>query len=790
MVRWWIGLLCAVAPALYGGTAADLARALRENSFDREECYRVRDIVLTREDARIYLNEGHLIFSKPVDGRRVAAVFTADVEAGDAELLLFPPDRAERRSLAKFTETPNLNEHFRTAVFLFTGKVYESLKAQFDNNPANKKAPEIGAVLDEEWTPALRSLSESYQTRLVFDLMGGHPGGDGLFAGLFGNAKFSNFDLIIDPESPEEVTVGQVSNRNSMLGFDMWTNFQSRSTRNRKEPKEETLRMADYRIEATVHPDVSMDAIARVKVTPTLDTPVVAFDLSSAMEVSSAKVDGQPAEVLQREAMRVNLRRAGNGLTLVVPPEPLKAGREYEFEFHFSGRVIQAAGERVFVVNARGNWYPTHGQQFANYELLFRVPKDLDVVIPGTVVEDKTEGEWHIVKRRTAAPIRLAGFNLGAYAHSEVKHAGYTVDVCANKSLETALQPKPVTIPPVVTSLGMHGRSEQQIIPIVPSPVDRLRSLAGEVSGALEFFVSRFGPPALPEVAVSPIPGAFGQGFPGLIYISTMAYLKTPPKTGQNGQDLFFSDILQSHEMAHQWWGNRVTAYSYRDYWLMEAMASYSALLYIEKTKGPRFLDMLLDEYRSSLLRKTEASATIESAGPIVLGPRLETSQNPDAWRDITYGKGSWIIHMLRRRLGDQRFLAMLAEVVKRYDRKEITTEQFRQVAASFLPPKTDDPQLESFFDQWVYGTGIPSLKMTYDVKGKAPAVRVVGTITQSDVEDAEFSAVVPVEIQLSRERSITQWVRTANTPVSFTVSLKQAPLKVTLDPNRSILRR
>src|SRR5881227_427998 len=94
---------------LCAGTAAEVARAIRENSFDRDECYRVRDLTLVKEDIRIYLTDGHLIFSKPVAGRRIAAVFAADVEGGDGEVMLLPPDRAERRSLAAYTETPNLD---------------------------------------------------------------------------------------------------------------------------------------------------------------------------------------------------------------------------------------------------------------------------------------------------------------------------------------------------------------------------------------------------------------------------------------------------------------------------------------------------------------------------------------------------------------------------------------------------------------------------------------------------------------------------------------------------------
>ena len=115
----------------------------------------------------------------------------------------------------------------------------------------------------------------------------------------------------------------------------------------------------------------------------------------------------------------------------------------------------------------------------------------------------------------------------------------------------------------------------------------------------------------------------------------------------------------------------------------------------------------------------------MDSTGPIVLGTRLENSQEPRAWRSITYGKGSWIIQMLRQRMGDERFLSMLAELTKRYDSKPIATEDFRALAAEFLPPKSDDPKLETFFDQWVYGTGIPSLKLTYSVKGAAPNLKL-----------------------------------------------------------------
>ena len=112
------------------GTAADLARAIRENSFDSAECYRVRDLTLAEEDLHLYFTDGHLIFGQPVAGKRIVALFTADTEGGDGEVMLLPPDRAERRSLDGYIDSPNLDERFESALLLFTGDVYDRIKAQ------------------------------------------------------------------------------------------------------------------------------------------------------------------------------------------------------------------------------------------------------------------------------------------------------------------------------------------------------------------------------------------------------------------------------------------------------------------------------------------------------------------------------------------------------------------------------------------------------------------------------------------------------------------------------------
>ncbi len=774
-------------------------------SLDPAECYRVRELALPKDEARFFFTDGYLIFAKPVAGVRTAAVFTTEVEGGEAELLLLPPNRAERRSLASYTGSPNLDEHFSAAVLIFSDDTYAKLTEQIRQNPFNRRSPEMGEIMAESWAPVVHNVAASFQTRLVLDLLSGDPRRPGFFAATMSGKKLGTFDLYYDRRALEQIVIGKLNSRDSLLFFDVWSSFTARQFRDVSNVSnvpnvsnvsvEPDFVMDDFRIEATLQPDLGLQTVTRARIKAgRAPLPVLSFDIAESMKVSAASVDGKPAEVFQRESVRSDLmRNVGNEMFLVVPPEPLQPGTEHEFEIHHEGKVIFQAGNQVYYVGARANWFPENGRQLAKFDLTFRYPKELDLVTAGDLVEERVEGDWRITRRRTASPVHMAGFNLGRYQRVRTSHDGYTVEVCANRSVEPGLGARrtesPLDLP--LRPLG-RGPAVVNVPDLPPNPTSRLQELASEIMSALEFMAADFGPPALPNLTVSPVPARFGQGFPGLIYLSTMSYLAPQEKAirtlDAHGR-LFFSDILYAHETAHQWWGNIVTAAGYHDEWLMEALADYSGLLYLEKKSGPQPVALALDTYKTNLLQKTADGQTVESTGPIVMGSRLENSQAPQAYNFVTYGKGSWIMHMLRRRMGDQRFLAMLADLRKEYEQKPLSTDAFRVTAARFLPPESPDPNLENFFDQWVYGTGIPSLKLSYSVKGKAPALRLAGTVTQSDVDD-DFSVPVPIEIQLGHGKTLIRWVRTADGAVPFTVALRQAPVKVLLDPGCSVLRR
>jgi hypothetical protein len=791
----------------YAGAAADVAHSIAQAGLDSQECYRVRELTLAKEDLRLYFTNGYLIFGKPAGDAPISAVFTTGLQGGDAEVLALPPTKSERQSLASYTASPNLNEHFAAAVLLFTAETYRDLMAQIHENPSsNKKAPEMGLTMAPEWSRVARSLVSSFESRLVLDLLSGAGASNSnrgfLFAAISGRS-LGNFDVMYDSRSRQQITIGQTVFRDNRVFFDIWTAFESRSTRNgtRPAPAPE-FDVSDFRIDAAlVPPDLRLQVVTRVKVKPNGGSGrVFPFDLSRRMRVTAASVDGQPAEIFEPEALRSNLiHDRGNDLLLLIPPQPLAPGREYEFEIHHDGSVIADVGNKVYAVGSRGDWYPNRGMQFSKFDLTFRYPKDLDLVSSGEVVSDTMDGDSRVTRRKAAAPIRLAGFNLGVYDRIRIVRGGETVEVCANRNLERALAPKPEQFQ-TDPSPQIPGRRRRQSPPTVlsaeepltttPAPASRLRELADDVASAVEFMTARFGPPPLSTLTVSPSPGTSGQGFPGLIYLPTLSYLGPNSKTiagMRENLQLFFSEMLYAHETAHQWWGNVVVSSGYEHDWLMEALANYSALLYLEKHKGPRATESVLSEYRGNLLKKGEHGGTMESAGPIALGLRLESSLSPGAWRTIVYEKGTWILHMLRRRMGDERFQSFLGELRRRFEWKSLDTESFRLLAAGFMPPKSPDPKLESFFDQWVYSTGIPTLRLTSALAGKAPSQKLTVTVEQSGV-DENFSAAVPVEIQFGKAPPITRMVVTSNEPAVFTIAVRQAPSKVLLDPENTVL--
>ena len=549
-----------------GPTAAETARAVRDAGLDLDQCYRVRDLSLYKEDIKLYFNDGYLIFLKPVAGERIAAVFTTGVEGGDGEILLLPPQRGERQSLARFTGSPNLDEHFHTALLMFTDDSARALLESIAKS-SGRKASEMAPVLAEQWGPAVSNMLDSFAPRIAGDLLS--PGReDGLLFAALGGKTLGNFDVMYDPASPEQILAGQLMERNQGAVYDVWTSFVARRFRAAPATLPEPLfSLTQFHIDASLDDNLRLRAVTRaiMKIGPRA-LRSFAFEISRAEQVTAARIDGAPVELLIRESTRSRALRADeNDVFLLTAPDFLAPGSVHQVEFEHEGALITNAGNGVYSVGARSNWYPRGGAAFADYDLVFRYPRRLTLVTPGNIVSDVIDGDWRITERRTPVPVRVAGFNLGDYEKSSATVAGLTVDVFGNRRLDPALQPPPkATTFTRVIPTGPRTPPREELTTVLqntppPDPLARLNTVAADVSACFQYFSGLFGPPPLKTLTVSPIPGTFGQGFPGLVYLSTLAYLdpkERPPGARSASSQTFFSDLMVAHEVAHQWWGN------------------------------------------------------------------------------------------------------------------------------------------------------------------------------------------------------------------------------------------
>ncbi|MCB1019614.1 MAG: hypothetical protein KDC27_06775 [Acidobacteria bacterium] len=803
MPRVLLALFLLGLPAsLAAGEAQDRLDELLGVRLDPTRCWRIRDLFLEREDFKFYLNDGYLILSEPYHGRDVAALFLAETSLDSGELVLIPPNTGERESLARFTGETVLSERFTSALMLFSDDTAQQLIAEIQSGASAKPDPAKGEALRERWSPVLRNILEGLAARLMHDALSQAPLEDGFFAAAIGGGRHGRFDAVVDPQMHQQVLVGQAAWRAERRFYEIWCQFQSRSVRSGKRERLQSMgALENYDLDVELLPDLSMKVTAAADFVPGRGGyRTMGVEIAGRLRVSSVRLDGEPADFLQLDtASATAAARRENSLVFIMAPAALEPGRPVRVAIDYEGTVITRAGEDVYYVGSRANWYPRAEPGFTAFTMTFRHPAQLDLVATGKLVETSVEGDVRTSKFQSGAPIRTAGFNLGHYAKTSRQTDGYSIEVLANQVIEERLKPQSsaaVLLPDLTgpRRRGPYPVRQQVVVPAIaprtPDPAARIEELADSDADAFHFFLERFGPPPTQQVIVSPIPAGFGQGFPGLVYAATLSYLSASdsPLDKMNESDRqFYLELLRPHEIAHQWWGNNVSIESGSDLWMMEALATYSSLLYVEHKRGPEALRAALRDFRQHLLGKNQDGEVIESAGPVSLGERLMMAKFPTAYRLILYEKGAWIFHMLRGMLGDEQFFGLLSELSERYRLKELSVDQLRQAAAARLPKGYDDPELQDFFDQWVYGTGVPRFSLTFETKTAAGKTVVEGVLRQQGVPD---NFVTPVELRLEADgaKPVVKTIWTEGPESAFRFEVAGKDPRVLIDPNERIL--
>jgi aminopeptidase N len=224
-----------------------------------------------------------------------------------------------------------------------------------------------------------------------------------------------------------------------------------------------------------------------------------------------------------------------------------------------------------------------------------------------------------------------------------------------------------------------------------------------QAADILPWFIKNVGPYGYKKLANVQSKTIFG----GLENANTIFYAESSVSGTRK------SEGLLTHEIAHQWFGNMATEKTFAHLWLSEGFATYMTILYMENKYGADTARKMLLEDREKLI-----SFAKRNDHPVV----DNTTDYMELLNPNSYEKGSWVLHMLRRQLGDAIFWKSIRQYYATYAGKTAVTDDLRKVFES-----VSGTDLNIFFTQWLYTPGIPELKISwkYDAGGKKIVVTV-----------------------------------------------------------------
>jgi hypothetical protein len=803
---WFCAVMMPATASAAEKSPRELYDALNALRIDPAATYTIdgaHRIELRRADVQLSLEGGQLGFFTALDGRTTGAVF-----AGRGHALGVPRGAVEKQQMARFLGAPLLDQEFTYAYLRFTDDTMDDLLLQLH---AAKIEPQQDSAFASRWDALLATVNPAQSLRIMSDSLSQNPR-PYFYAGIEG-LSIGPFDVVVDLRREESVMLGQPRKEGANTFYDVWASYKIPDVA----ATPVAYRALHYAIDTSILANISLDAKTDVRLrSETAGQRLLVFQLSRLLNVDSVSAEnGEPLTFFQNEELSRQARGSrGNDYLCVVLPAPVPRGTEFTLRFRYRGNVIEDAGNGVLIVGARESWYPHLGDtaEFADYDLAMRWPRRLRLVATGTKIEEHEDGDFRAGHWRSEKPLPIAGFNLGEYISTSLSSGTHSLDLYANRQLEQALDSRlgnsgleggGIPAPPFIAAEGRTNANMMSSPALAPRPADALKQLGRDIDSSIRFYETFSGPFPFQKLSVSQIPGTFGQGWPGLLYLSTYSFL---PAEAQHRAGLseasqeHFTELVPFHEVAHQWWGNVVGWSSYRDQWIDEAIANYLALLFADSQKNKdHSLRVWLDRYRHQLLEQLPGRELPNSQiGALELGGRLTSSKSPNGFEDVIYGKGSWVIHMLREMLRqpggkdpDARFVALLHTLATKYAYKALSTADLQREVEAVMTPGMDlegGRSMEWFFAEWVRGTGIPRYHVEFSVHPSEKGFVVRGKLFQEGVPRS-FLAPVPLYASAGVGHSAPLGiVVAAGAETSFHFTTPTAPHKIVIDPQMTLL--
>ena len=446
------------------------------------------------------------------------------------------------------------------------------------------------------------------------------------------------------------------------------------------------------------------------------------------MNVSDVSLDGQPLKFShQNDRLKIHLST------------PALPGDDKKFTIRYSGipqdgLIISKNkfGDRTFFgdnwPNRAHHWLPTidHPYEKATCEFIVLAPEHYTIIGTGEKVEESSNGKKRkLTHWKTVVPLPTKVMVIGA-ARFAISYEG----AVNNVPLQSWVYPQN----------RAEGFSDYAI-----------------AAKPLDFFSKTIAPYPYEKLANVQSTTRYG----GMENASNIFYYENSV-TGKST-----IEGLVAHEIAHQWFGNSASEADWYHVWISEGFATYFANLYLENRYGSKRLMEEMETDRQQVIAYFQKNPT-----PIV---NTSITDITKVLNTNSYQKASWVLHMLRYEIGDQKFWEGVREYYRQYQLSNAMTDDFRLVME-----KISGKDLKGFFDQWLFRAGHPKLEVVwqYDTRKK----QVLVTLEQKQGQPFDFYLNLALNAPSGSQQ--LEKIKISARKQEFLIPAAQKPTDILLDPN------
>lgn len=422
----------------------------------------------------------------------------------------------------------------------------------------------------------------------------------------------------------------------------------------------------------------------------------ITFDLNNQLDVSAVAMDGNS----------LNFSQNNNNELIITFPTPVAAGISKTVEVYYSG--LPGFGEQAFTTSTHSgvpvlytlsqpygapDWWPCKhdlNDKIEEIDIFITAPDEYVSVANGVQISSEPNGSFKTTHFHHGFPIpaylvaiAVTNYNVFTQTAGTAPNQFPVVNYIYPENYSSAVSQLAVTLPIMNLFETLFE----------PYP------FASEKYGHAQF------------------------GFGGGMEHTTVSFM------GSWGRNLI------AHELAHQWFGNKVTCGTWKDIWLNEGFAEYLSGLVVENLDGAGSFDQWK-------LFKNQ-NITSQPNGAVYLTESETQNVSRIFSSRLSYNKGAMVLHMLRFKVGDAAFFQGLKNYLADPNlafKYAVTTDlQAHMESAS-------GQDLDEFFNDWVYRQGYPTYNITVQNWGAGQA-RFVINQTQSHSSVSFFEMPVPVRI-------------------------------------------